>query len=100
MKTVIAAVWIATAATTIGLAAPAYADEPPENLPVTDPLRVQLLQPGATLTGHPATEYTGLAPGKTYYAYDPNTDSYWAAAGLSGPKTFDAGSCCKSPTAT
>jgi hypothetical protein len=49
------------------------------------------LQAGAVLTGHPASEYTGLQPGKTYYAYDPNNDTYWAAAALSGPKTFDAG---------
>jgi hypothetical protein len=52
---------------------------------------VQLLQAGATLTGHPASEYTGLEPGKIYYAYDPDSDTYWAAAALSGPKTFDAG---------
>ncbi|HME75347.1 MAG TPA: hypothetical protein VKI00_06700 [Mycobacterium sp.] len=91
IKITIAAVWMATAAAMIGVAASAHADAPPVNLPVTDDVRGQLLQRGATLTGHPASEYTGLDPGKTYYAYDPNSDTYWAAAALSGPKTFDAG---------
>jgi hypothetical protein len=46
---------------------------------------------GAGLTGQPASQYSGLEPGKTYYAYDPDNDTYWAAAALSGPKTFQAG---------
>ena len=91
IKITIAAVWMATAAAMIGVAAPAHADAPPVNLPVTDDVRAQLLQAGATLTGHPASEYTGLEPGTTYYAYDPNSGAYWAAPALSGPKTFDAG---------
>jgi hypothetical protein len=28
------------------------------------------------------TDYTGLAPGTTYYAFDPVTNTYYAAAGL------------------
>ena len=91
IKITIAAVWMATAAAMIGGAAPARADAPPVNLPVTDDVQSQLLPAGATLTGYPASEYTGLEPGETYYAYDPNSDTYWAAAALSGPKTFDAG---------
>lgn len=59
------------------------------NLPVTDDVREQLVQAGAVLTGHPASDYAGLKPGKTYYAYD-GGNLYWAAAALSGPKTFDA----------
>jgi hypothetical protein len=90
MTTVVAAVWMATAAATIGLAAPAHADSP-VNLRVPDDVRAQLVQAGAVLTGRPAAEFTGLEPGQTYYAYDPNSDTYWAAASLSGPKTFDAG---------
>jgi hypothetical protein len=90
MTTVVAAVWMATAAATIGLAAPAHADSP-VNLTVPDDVRAQLVQAGAVLTGRPAAEFTGLQPGETYYAYDPNSDTYWAAAALSGPKTFDAG---------
>jgi hypothetical protein len=92
MKTaVVSAVCMAAAAATIGFAAPAHADASPVNLAVTDDVRAQLLQAGATLTSHPASEYTGLEPGNTYYAYDPNSETYWAAAALSGPKTFDAG---------
>jgi hypothetical protein len=84
--TVVAAIWTATAAATIGLAAPAHADAP-VNLTVTDDVREQLIQAGSVLTGRPASEYTGLRPGKTYYAYEPNGahPTYWAAAALDGP---------------
>jgi hypothetical protein len=68
-----------------------HADGTPVNLPVTDDVRAQLLEAGAGLTGQPASQYSGLEPGKTYYAYDPDNDTYWAAAALSGPKTFQAG---------
>jgi len=88
--TVVAAVWMATAAATIGLAAPAHADDSPVNLPVTDDVRAELVQAGAVLTGRPASEFTGLEPGKTYYAYEPNAANpdYWAAAALAGPKSY------------
>jgi hypothetical protein len=49
--TVVAAVWMATAAATIGLAAPAHAGDPPVNLPLTDDVRAQLVNAGAVLTG-------------------------------------------------
>jgi hypothetical protein len=75
----------------LGVPAVVQADAPPVNPPVTDDVRAHLLQAGAALTGHRASEYPGLEPGKTYYGYDPNSDTYWAAAALSGPKTFDAG---------
>jgi hypothetical protein len=88
--TMIAALSIATAATALPFAAIAYADGTPVNLPVTDDVRAQLVQAGAVLTRQPAGQYTGLQPGKTYYAYDPDNDTYWAAAALSGPKTFQA----------
>lgn len=91
MKATVGAVWLATAAATVGLAGRAHADDAPVNLPVTDDVSAQLLQAGAVLTDHPASDYTGLKPGKTYYAHDPNNDTYWAGAALSGPKTFDAG---------
>ena len=87
---VVAAVWMAAAAATTGLAPLAHADDTPVNLPVTDDVRAQLVQAGAVLTRQPADQYTGLQPGKTYYAYDPDNDTYWAAAALSGPKTFQA----------
>jgi hypothetical protein len=88
----LAAVWTATATATIGLAAPAHAVTA-VNLPVTDDVRAELLQAGATLTGRPATEFSGLQPGKTYYAVEPTATNptYWAAAALSGPKSEAAG---------
>lgn len=88
----VAAMWMATAAATFGLAAPAHADAP-VNLTVTDGVRTQLVQAGAVLTGRPASEYSGLRPGKTYYAYQPGSveATYWAAAALDGPKTELAG---------
>jgi hypothetical protein len=90
--TVVAAISMATAAATIGLAAPAHADSP-VNLTVTDDVRAQLVQAGSVLTGRPASEFTGLRPGKTYYAYEPGggNPTYWAAAALDGPKTEAAG---------
>ncbi|ORA22702.1 hypothetical protein BST12_09025 [Mycobacterium angelicum] len=63
------------------MAAPAHAD-PAANLQVTDGVRAELMQAGATLTGRPAAEFTGLAPGRTYYAYMPSeTNPTYRAAG-------------------
>jgi hypothetical protein len=81
---------IAAIAGAIALAGPAHADNAPVNLAVTDALRDQLLQAAAILTHHPASDYAGLTPGTTYYAYDPILDTYWAAGSLAGPKTDDA----------
>jgi len=44
-----------------------------QNLPVTDALRTQLLAVGAALHNLPVSDYTGLEPGVTYYAYDAAT---------------------------
>jgi hypothetical protein len=82
--TILGAVWIASA---LGLAAPAHADTTPVNLPLTDEVRTELVQAGAVLTGSPASDFTGLRPGKSYYAYVPDQDMYFAAAALSGAKT-------------
>jgi hypothetical protein len=41
-----------------------------------------LLQAGAALNSLQASDYTGLAPGETYYAYDATTSTYWAGAAL------------------
>jgi len=49
---------------------------------VTDDIRSQLVAAGAALNSIPASDYTGLQPGETYYAYDPATQTYWAGAGL------------------
>jgi hypothetical protein len=91
IKTVTATVWAVSAAATIGLAAPAHADSA-VNLPLTDEVRAELVQAGAALTGHPASDYSGLRPGHSYYAYQPDSTSpyYWAAAALWGPKTEEA----------
>ena len=89
-RTVLGSVWIASAAATIGLAGPAHADTAPVNLPLTDDVRAELVQAGAVLTGHPASEFTGLRPGKSYYAYVPDGDMYYAAAKLDGAKTEEA----------
>jgi hypothetical protein len=89
MTTTIAAVWMATAAAVLGVAAPAQADEAPTDLPLTDVVRAQLVQAGAVLTGRPVSEFSGLQPANQYYAYEPNADNpyYWAAAALEG-KTY------------
>jgi len=53
-----------------------------QNLAVTNALRAELLKAGAAIHSLPVTDYTGLAPGRTYYAYDPTTSTYWAGAAL------------------
>jgi|HubBroStandDraft_1064217.scaffolds.fasta_scaffold15902_7 hypothetical protein len=52
------------------------------NLVVTDAVRAALLQAGAALKGLPVSDFTGLVPGMTYYAYDAATATYWAGASL------------------
>ncbi len=52
------------------------------NLVVTDEIRSELTAAGATLNSLPASAYTGLRPGETYYAYDAATQTYWASGGL------------------
>ncbi len=49
---------------------------------ITNAVRAQLVQAGAALNTLPASAYTGLAAGQTYYAYDPVTATYWAGAAL------------------
>jgi len=53
-----------------------------QNLAVTDTLRSQLLAAAAAANRLTPADYTGLAPGLTYYAYDPTTGTYWAGAAL------------------
>jgi hypothetical protein len=78
----------ASVAATLGLAATAHADAP-VNLRVNDAIRAELLQVGAELHGVPASEYVGLVPGMTYYAYDPDTMTYWAGAHLKPSPTSE-----------
>src|SRR5262249_18466326 len=61
------------------------------NLVVSSAVRAQLLAAGAALHQLPVKDYTGLAKGETYYAYDPSTNTYWAGAGLvASPKSMKA----------
>lgn len=61
------------------------------NLVVSNAVRAQLLAAGAALHQLPVKDYTGLAKGETYYAYDPSTGTYWAGAGLvASPKSMKA----------
>jgi hypothetical protein len=52
------------------------------NLVVTPDVRAALLAAGASSENLPVSDYTGLAPGRTYYAYDATTATYWAGAQL------------------
>jgi len=52
------------------------------NLVVTNEIRSQLVAAGAALNSLSPSDYTGLRPGETYYAYDSGTQTYWAGAGL------------------
>jgi hypothetical protein len=52
------------------------------DLAVTDAVRAQLVAAGAALNGVPAAEFVGLAPGRTFYAYDAASGTYWAGAQL------------------
>jgi hypothetical protein len=84
-----AAAWIAAALASIGFAATAHARSA-ANLPVSDDIRDQLVVAGADLVHRPPAEFSGLIPGKTFYAYDPATETHWAAAKLR-PASQDAG---------
>jgi len=57
-----------------------------KNLVVNNTVRAQLLAAGAALHKLPTTDYTGLVPKETYYAYNPATNTYWAGAGLVASK--------------
>ena len=52
------------------------------NVVVTDEIRTELIAAGAALNSLSPSDYTGLVPGETYYAYDASTKTYWAGAGL------------------
>jgi hypothetical protein len=67
----------------IALAAPAHADAAPVNQPVTDQVAADLVEAGAVLTGRPASEFSGLREGETYWATMPDSGIQYAAASLS-----------------
>ena len=53
-----------------------------ENLPLTGPVRAQLVAAAARLNGLPASAYLGLVKGESYYGFDPATSTYWAGGAL------------------
>jgi hypothetical protein len=53
-----------------------------QNLVVTPAVRAALLAAGAGSENLPVSDFVGLAPGRTYYAYDATTATYWAGAQL------------------
>jgi hypothetical protein len=52
------------------------------NLPVSSSVRAGLLTAAAAKHSLPASDFTGLTKGLTFYAYDPADGLYWAGAGL------------------
>ncbi len=71
-----------TALALCGVPATAHADADPVNLPLTDAVRTDLVEAGAVLTGRPASEFSGLREGESYFAEDPANGVQWAAAAL------------------
>jgi hypothetical protein len=62
-----------------------------QNLPISPAIIKSLLQAGAAYHSLPAKDFTGLAPGMTYYAYDPANLTFYAAAGLdASPNSLQA----------
>jgi hypothetical protein len=53
-----------------------------QNLVATAAIKTQLLAAGAALHRLAPSDYTGLAKGETYYAYDADTKTYWAGTQL------------------
>jgi hypothetical protein len=64
-------------------ASPSAAAPSDENLLLTDTIRAQLVAAAAKLNGLPASAYTGLVQGESYYGFDPATNTYWAGGALS-----------------
>jgi hypothetical protein len=52
------------------------------NLVVTPSIRQSLLDAAAKYHSLPSSDYVGLDAGRSYYAFDPSTNTYYAAAGL------------------
>jgi hypothetical protein len=60
------------------------------NVPVTDQVRSELVAAAAALQHIPVVQFSGLAPGLTYYGLDKTTATYWAGARLVAAPTADA----------
>jgi hypothetical protein len=75
-------------ATPSGSGASAQPAKPPPftsatNLAMTNGVRTHLIAAAAKINGNiPVSEFKGLEPQEIHYAYDPATETYWAAASL------------------
>jgi hypothetical protein len=58
------------------------------------------LAAGAAVNNIPVSEYTGLAPGLTYYALDRATETYWAGARLVPAPSSDPSSATRAQVAS
>lgn len=59
------------------------------NVPVTDQVRSELVAAAAGLQNIPVAQFSGLAPGLTYYGLDKTTGTYWAGARLVAAPSSD-----------
>jgi hypothetical protein len=59
------------------------------NVPVTDQVRSELVTAAAALQSIPVAQFSGLAPGLTYYGQDKTTGIYWAGARLVAAPSSD-----------
>ncbi len=59
------------------------------NVPVTDQVRSELVAAAAGLQNIPVAQFSGLAPGLTYYGLDKTTGIYWAGARLVAAPSSD-----------
>ncbi|HEV3267526.1 MAG TPA: hypothetical protein VGZ68_03925 [Acidimicrobiales bacterium] len=71
---------VATSTSTTSI--PSLTNGATRNLVVTPSVQKGLLDAAAAYHQLPSKDYVGLNPGATYYAFDPATDHYYAAAGL------------------
>ncbi|HVA53023.1 MAG TPA: hypothetical protein VNF05_05860 [Acidimicrobiales bacterium] len=71
-----------TASNSTATSAPPAIASVTRDLVVTPAVRSSLLDAAAAYHQLPPSDYVGLDPGTTYYAYDPTTNRYFAAAGL------------------
>jgi hypothetical protein len=70
------------------------------NVPVTDAIRSQLVAAGAAVNTIPVSEYSGLAPGLTFYALDRQTGTHWAGARLVPAPSSDPSSPTRAQVAS
>jgi len=72
----------ATSVSSTTSASPTTSVPTTQDLVVTAAIRAQLVAAGAGLNSLVSSDYTGLRPGETYYAFDAATQTYLAGAAL------------------